>query len=75
VLNNWVRLQHEYECFFFVADYHALTTNYEHSENIDQFTFDTVVDWLAAGVNPGAATIFVQSKVPEHIAKSHIFST
>ncbi len=40
VLNNWVRLQHEYECFFFVADYHALTTNYEHSESIDQFTFD-----------------------------------
>lgn len=71
VLNNWVRLQHEYECFFFVADYHALTTNYEHSENIDQFTFDTVVDWLAAGVNPGAATIFVQSKVPEH-AELHL---
>jgi tryptophanyl-tRNA synthetase len=66
-----VRLQHEYECFFFVADYHALTTNYEHSESIDQFTFDTVVDWLAAGVNPGAATIFVQSKVPEH-AELHL---
>ena len=71
VLKNWVRLQHEYECFFFVADYHALTTNYEHSESIDQFTFDTVVDWLAAGVNPGAATIFVQSKVPEH-AELHL---
>jgi len=71
VLNNWVRLQHEYECFFFVADYHALTTNYEHSESIDQFTLDTVVDWLAAGVNPGAATIFVQSKVPEH-AELHL---
>ena len=71
VLNNWVRLQHEYECFFFVADYHALTTNYEHSESSDQFTFDTVVDWLAAGVNPGAATIFVQSKVPEH-AELHL---
>jgi tryptophanyl-tRNA synthetase len=71
VLNNWVRLQHEYECFYIVADYHALTTNYEHSESIDQFTFDTVVDWLAAGVNPGAATIFVQSKVPEH-AELHL---
>ena len=71
VLNNWVRLQHEYECFFFVADYHALTTNYEHSESIDQFTFDTVVDWLASGVNPGAATIFVQSKVPDH-AELHL---
>ncbi|NCF32550.1 MAG: tryptophan--tRNA ligase [Proteobacteria bacterium] len=71
VLNNWVRLQHEYECYFFVADYHALTTNYEHAENIEQFTYDTVVDWLAAGVNPGAATVFVQSKVPEH-AELHL---
>ena len=71
VLNNWVRLQHEYECYFFVADYHALTTNYEHAENIDQFTYDTVVDWLAAGVNPGAATVFVQSRVPEH-AELHL---
>ena len=71
VLNNWVHLQHEYECFFFVADYHALTTNYEHSETIDQFSYDTVVDWLAAGINPGAATIFVQSRVPEH-AELHL---
>ena len=71
VLNNWVHLQHEYECFFFVADYHALTTNYEHSETIDQFSYDTVVDWLSAGVNPGAATVFVQSKVPEH-AELHL---
>ncbi len=71
VLNNWVQLQHEYECFFFVADYHALTTNYEHSETIDQYSFETVVDWLAAGVNPGAATVFVQSKVPEH-AELHL---
>jgi tryptophanyl-tRNA synthetase len=71
VLNNWVRLQHEYECYFFVADYHALTTNYEHSESIEQFTYDTVVDWLAAGVNPGAATVFVQSRVPEH-AELHL---
>jgi len=71
VLNNWVQLQHEYECFFFVADYHALTTQYDESETIEQFTYDTVVDWLAAGVNPGAATIFVQSKVPEH-AELHL---
>ena len=49
VLNNWVQLQHEYECFFFVADYHALTTNYEESETIDQYSYDSVVDWLAAG--------------------------
>ncbi|MAD06602.1 MAG: tryptophan--tRNA ligase [Gammaproteobacteria bacterium] len=71
VLNNWVRLQHEYECYFFVADYHALTTNYEHAESIEQFTYDTVVDWLAAGINPGAATVFVQSRVPEH-AELHL---
>ena len=71
VLNNWVSLQHEYECYFFVADYHALTTNYEHAESIEQFTYDTVVDWLAAGINPGAATIFVQSRVPEH-AELHL---
>lgn len=71
VLKNWVKLQHEYECFFFVADWHALTTDYEHAQNIEQHTFGTVVDWLAAGVNPGAATIFVQSKVPEH-AELHL---
>ncbi|MFL2526843.1 MAG: tryptophan--tRNA ligase [Candidatus Azotimanducaceae bacterium] len=66
VLKNWIQLQHEYDCFFFVADLHALTTNYEDSRNIEQYSFETVVDWLAAGVNPGSATIFVQSKVPEH---------
>jgi tryptophanyl-tRNA synthetase len=71
VLKNWVQLQHEYECYFFVADWHALTTDYEHAQNIEQYTFDTVVDWLSAGVNPGAATIFVQSKVPEH-AELHL---
>jgi len=71
VLKNWLRLQHEYECFFFVADWHALTTDYEHAQNIEQYTFDTVVDWLAAGINPGTATLFVQSKVPEH-AELHL---
>ncbi|HEX7034748.1 MAG TPA: tryptophan--tRNA ligase [Pseudomonadales bacterium] len=71
VLKNWVQLQHEYECFFFVADWHALTTDYEHAHGIEQHTFQTVVDWLAAGVNPGAATLFVQSKVPEH-AELHL---
>ena len=71
VLKNWVQLQHEYECFFFVADYHALTTDYDDAGRIDQYTYDTVVDWLAAGVNPGAATIFVQSRVPEH-AELHL---
>ena len=71
VLKNWVQLQNEYECFFFVADYHALTTQYDASENIEQFTYDTVVDWLAAGINPGNATLFVQSRVPEH-AELHL---
>ncbi|MEQ8859241.1 MAG: tryptophan--tRNA ligase [Pseudomonadales bacterium] len=71
VLRNWVQLQHEFECYFFVADWHALTTDYEHAQGIEQSIFDTVVDWLAAGVNPGAATLFVQSRVPEH-AELHL---
>ena len=70
-LKNWVRLQHQYDCYFFVADYHALTTGYQDTEHIEQFTFDTVVDWLAVGLSPGAATIFVQSRVPEH-AELHL---
>lgn len=71
VLKNWIQLQHEYECFFFVADWHALTTHYETPEIIEQSVWDMVVDWLAAGVNPGMATLFLQSKVPEH-AELHL---
>jgi tryptophanyl-tRNA synthetase len=71
VLKNWLRLQHEYECFFFVADWHALTTDYEDSSKVEQYAFDTVVDWLAAGLNPDQATLFIQSKVPEH-AELHL---
>ncbi|OZG71245.1 tryptophan--tRNA ligase [Hahella sp. CCB-MM4] len=71
VLKNWVKLQHEYECFFFVADWHALTTNYDDPYGIEQSTWDMVIDWLAAGVNPGAATLFIQSRVPEH-AELHL---
>jgi tryptophanyl-tRNA synthetase len=71
VIKNWVQLQHEYECYFFVADWHALTTDYENTLSIEQYVFDTAVDWLAAGVNPGAATMFVQSRVPEH-AELHL---
>ena len=70
-LKNWVRLQHEYECFFFVADFHALTTHYQNRVDLDQFTLDMVVDWLAVGLSPSAATLFVQSKVPEH-AELHL---
>jgi len=71
VLKNWVNLQHEYECFFFVADWHALTTNYENPYNTEASVWDMVVDWLAAGIDPGAATMFIQSKVPEH-AELHL---
>jgi tryptophanyl-tRNA synthetase len=71
VLKNWVKLQHEYECFFFVADWHALTTHYEHPGVIGETALDLVIDWLAAGVNPGSATLFVQSRVPEH-AELHL---
>ena len=66
VLKNWVELQHEYQCFFFVADWHALTTHYDDPSMIPQSTWDMVIDWLAAGVNPGEATLFIQSRVPEH---------
>ncbi|WP_297763886.1 tryptophan--tRNA ligase [uncultured Alcanivorax sp.] len=71
VLKNWARLQHEYECFFFVADWHGLTTEYENPHNIEQHVWDLVIDWLAAGVNPGSATLFIQSQVPEH-AELHL---
>ncbi|MGA1206469.1 MAG: tryptophan--tRNA ligase [Litorivicinaceae bacterium] len=71
VLKNWVRLQHEYDCFFFVADWHALTTHYQDPRGIESAVFDMVVDWLAAGVNPGSATLFVQSQVVEH-AELHL---
>lgn len=71
VLKNWVKLQHEYECFFFVADWHALTTHYDDPSVIESSVWDMVIDWLAAGVNPGSATMFVQSKVPEH-AELHL---
>ena len=71
VLKNWVRLQHEFDCFFFVADWHALTTHYQETGDIEQFTLDTVIDWLAAGISPGSSTIFVQSRVPEH-AELHL---
>lgn len=66
VLKNWVRLQAEYPCFFFVADWHALTTHYETPDVIEQSVWDMVIDWLAAGVDPNQATLFIQSKVPEH---------
>ena len=71
VLKNWVELQHEYQCLFFVADWHALTTHYDDPSDIPQSTWDMVIDWLAAGVNPKEATLFIQSRVPEH-AELHL---
>ena len=71
VLKNWVELQHEYQCFFFVADWHALTTHYDDPSIIPESVWDMVIDWLAAGVNPGEATLFIQSRVPEH-AELHL---
>ena len=71
VLKNWVKLQHEYDCFFFVADWHALTTHYEDPHIIGESIMDMVIDWLSAGVNPANAKIFVQSEVPQH-AELHL---
>ena len=71
VLKNWVELQHTHECLFFVADLHALTTHYEDPHDIPENAYEMVIDWLAAGVNPGSATLFVQSWVPEH-AELHL---
>lgn len=71
VLKNWVKLQHEYECFFSVVDWHALTTHYETPEIIAKSIIEVVIDWLAVGIDPGAARIFVQSRIPE-IAELHV---
>jgi len=71
VLKNWIKLQHEYDCFFFVADWHALTTHYEDTKDLGEHVWDMVIDWLAAGVNPGSAKLFIQSRVPEH-AELHL---
>src|SRR5258705_3256138 len=71
VLKNWIRLQAEYPCLFFVADWHALTTDYAAPGDIAQRTWDMVIDWLAAGIDPNQAILFIQSQVPEH-AELHL---
>ncbi len=71
VLKNWLNLQHEYECFFFVADWHALTTEYDDPSIIADSVWDMVIDWLAVGIDPGSAKLFIQSRVPEH-AELHL---
>ena len=71
VLKNWIHLQHEYECLFFVADWHALTTHYDSPGDIEDNVWQMVIDWLAAGVDPSRATLFIQSRVIEH-AELHL---
>lgn len=71
VLNNWVELQHQHQCYFFVADWHALTTEYDNTKIIAQSVYDMIIDWLAVGINPSESTLFIQSKVPEH-AELHL---
>ncbi len=65
-LKNWVRLQADYECFYFVADWHALTTHYQEPGVIEMNVYDMVIDWIAAGLDPEQCTIFIQSRLPEH---------
>jgi tryptophanyl-tRNA synthetase len=70
-LKNWIELQYQYECYFFIADWHALTTGYEDTSKLEEHVWTMAIDWLAAGLNPGVATLFIQSKVPEH-AELHL---
>jgi tryptophanyl-tRNA synthetase len=65
-LKNWAKLQHEYPCFFFVADWHALTTHYETPEVIEAYTYELIIDYIAAGIDPAQSTLFAQSKIPQH---------
>jgi tryptophanyl-tRNA synthetase len=71
VLKNWLKLQHQYDCYFFVADWHGLTTRYDEPGFIETILWDMVVDWLACGINPSLSKIFIQSWVPEH-AELHL---
>ena len=70
-LANWVELQYRYECFFFVADWHALTTDYDDTSALKANVHEVFIDWLGAGLNPGACTMFIQSRIPEH-AELHL---
>ena len=71
VIKNWIKLQYQYDCYFFVADWHGLTTHYDESGSIEHHLWNMVVDWLACGVNPGLSRLFIQSWVPEH-AELHL---
>ncbi len=71
VIKNWLKLQHQYDCFFFVADWHGLTTNYDDTRLLEKHIWEILIDWLACGINPGLSRIFIQSWVPEH-AELHL---
>ena len=73
-LENWKALQAEHECFFFVADWHALSTNYADTSRVKKFTQELLIDWLAAGIDPNKTTVFIQSQVPEHAILHLLFS-
>src|SRR6266853_3853595 len=73
-LDNWVRMQDEYECFFEVADWHALTTDYADTSGVKQNSLEVALDWLAAGLDPGRSVIFIQSHVPAHAELHLLFS-
>ena len=73
-LENWKTLQVQHECFFFVANWHALSTNYADTSHLKEFTQELLIDWLAAGIDPNRATIFIQSQVPEHAILHLLFS-
>jgi len=73
-LENWVRLQEEYECFFMIADWHALMSEYENTDNLSEYALDNVIDWLSVGIDPKKSTLFVQSQLPQHLQLYMIFS-
>ncbi|OGX18228.1 MAG: tryptophan--tRNA ligase [Omnitrophica WOR_2 bacterium RBG_13_44_8b] len=74
-LDNWVKLQAEYDCFYMVADWHALMSDYENPQDMREYMLDNVIDWLACGISPEKSTIFIQSHVKEHLDLYMIFST
>ena len=73
-LENWRDLQQEHECFFFVADWHALSSNFEDTSQLKEFVQELLIDWLASGIDPERSTIFIQSHVPEHAVLHLLFS-
>ena len=73
-LLNWKKLQEEYRCFYFIADWHALTSEYEHPEIIGETTYDIVIDWISVGLDPEVSTFFIQSQIKEHSELHLIFS-